>query len=35
MLVRCLYASRAAAGLDADRIQSILEQSRENNPASA
>jgi hypothetical protein len=32
MLVRCLYASRAAEGLDADRIQSILEQSRENNP---
>jgi len=31
MLVRCLYASRAAAGLDAKRIQSILEQSRENN----
>lgn len=31
MLVRCLYASRAAAGLDAGRIQSILEQSRENN----
>ena len=32
MLVRCLYASRAVAGLDAGRIQSILEQSRENNP---
>jgi len=33
MLVRCLYASRAAAGLDAERIQSILVQSRENNPS--
>lgn len=32
MLVRCLYASRAAAPLVAPVVDSILEQSRKNNP---
>jgi len=32
MLVRCLYASRAAAGLSAERVETILTQSRANNP---
>ncbi len=32
MLVRCLYASRAAAPLTDAAIDSILEQSRRNNP---
>jgi len=32
MLVRCLYASRAVAPLTADVMDSILEQSRRNNP---
>ncbi len=33
MLVRCLYASRPAAPLTADVLNSILDQSRKNNPA--
>lgn len=33
MLVRLLYASRPAASLTASIIDSILEQSRQNNPA--
>jgi len=32
MLVRCLYASRAAAPLVSSVVDSILEQSRKNNP---
>ena len=32
MLVRCLYASRATAQLAAPVVDSILEQSRKNNP---
>lgn len=32
MLVRCLYASRPLEALDAPFIESILEQSRKNNP---
>ena len=32
MLVRCLYASRAAAPLSKPVIDSILDQSRRNNP---
>ncbi|MEO5691579.1 MAG: BLUF domain-containing protein [Usitatibacter sp.] len=32
MLIRCLYASRAAKPLSADVLDSILEQSRRNNP---
>ena len=32
MLVRCLYASRAAGPLSADVLDSILEQSCRNNP---
>jgi hypothetical protein len=32
MLVRCLYASRAAAPLTVAAVDSILEQSRRNNP---
>ena len=32
MLVRCLYASRAAVPLVAPVVDSILEQSRKNNP---
>lgn len=32
MLVRCLYASRPAAPLSPDVMDSILEQSRRNNP---
>ena len=32
MLVRCLYASRAAKPLSADVLDSILEQSCRNNP---
>jgi hypothetical protein len=32
MLVRCLYASRAAVPLTADVMDSILEKSRQNNP---
>ncbi len=32
MLVRCLYASRAAAPLVPSVVDSILEQSRKNNP---
>ena len=33
MLVRCLYASRAAVPFDAARVDAIVEQSRRNNPA--
>ncbi len=33
MLVRLMYASRTGADMDADAIQSILRQSKENNPA--
>jgi hypothetical protein len=33
MLVRCLYASRPAASPDAKAVETILEQSRRNNPA--
>ena len=33
MLVRCLYASRPVAPLDAAALDRILEQSRRNNPA--
>jgi hypothetical protein len=33
MLVRLLYASRATAGLSATVVESILEQSRRNNPS--
>jgi Sensors of blue-light using FAD len=33
MLVRCLYASRAAAGTSAAMLDDILAQSRRNNPA--
>ena len=33
MLVRCLYASRAAAGTGAAILDEILAQSRRNNPA--
>lgn len=33
MLVRCMYASRAAAGLDAGQVAAILAQSRRNNTA--
>ena len=33
MLVRCLYASRAAAGTSAAILDDILLQSRRNNPA--
>jgi hypothetical protein len=33
MLVRLLYASRAAAPIDQDTIESILQQSRRCNPA--
>jgi len=32
MIVRCLYASRAKAPLDMAIVDSILEQSRKNNP---
>ncbi len=32
MLVRCLYASRAAVPLTPDVLDAILEQSRKNNP---
>ncbi len=32
MLVRCLYASRAAKPVSADVLDAILEQSRRNNP---
>lgn len=32
MLVRCLYASRAAVPLDPERVEAIVEQSRRNNP---
>ena len=32
MLVRCLYASRAAVPTDGQALQSILAQSRRNNP---
>ena len=32
MLVRLLYASRAANGVDADALASILRQSKEHNP---
>ncbi len=32
MLVRCLYASRPAVPLTPDILDSILEQSRKNNP---
>jgi hypothetical protein len=32
MLVRCLYASRAAAGTDPAMLDDILVQSRRNNP---
>jgi len=33
MLVRCLYASRAHTPLDQGMMDSILDQSRRNNPA--
>ncbi len=33
MLVRCLYASRAAQSLDGASLDEILDQSRRNNPA--
>lgn len=33
MLVRLMYASRAAAGLDADALSAILRQCKDNNPA--
>ncbi|MDH4389881.1 MAG: BLUF domain-containing protein [Aquabacterium sp.] len=33
MLVRLLYASRAAAHMDQDALQGILRQSKGNNPA--
>jgi Sensors of blue-light using FAD len=33
MIVRCVYASRAAKPLDARLIDDILEKSRRNNPA--
>ena len=33
MLVRCLYASRAATPLDPGRVDLIVEQSHRNNPA--
>lgn len=33
MLVRLMYASRAAEGLDADALHEILKQSRAGNPA--
>ena len=33
MLVRCLYASRAAGNLTDDILDDILQQSRQNNPA--
>lgn len=33
MLVRCLYASRAAAGTSAAMLDDILAQSRRNNPS--
>ena len=32
MLVRLLYASRAARGVDADALAAILKRSREHNP---
>ena len=32
MLVRFLYASRAATPIDAERVEAIVEQSRRNNP---
>jgi hypothetical protein len=32
MLVRCTYASRAAAGLSESQVDAILAQSRRNNP---
>lgn len=32
MLVRCLYASRAAAPVSASQLDQILDQSRKNNP---
>lgn len=32
MLVRLLYASRAASGLDAEELHNILKQSKANNP---
>ena len=32
MLVRCLYASRAASALDGAKIDAIVEQSHRNNP---
>ena len=33
MIVRCVYASRAASALTAPMIEDILEKSRVNNPA--
>ncbi len=33
MLVRCMYASRAAAGLEGAQVDAILAQSRRNNAA--
>lgn len=33
MLVRLLYASRAASGVDADALNAILRQSKAHNPA--
>lgn len=34
MLVRCLYASRAAKPIEGDGLDAILRQSRRNNPQS-
>ncbi|MEO6896729.1 MAG: BLUF domain-containing protein [Caldimonas sp.] len=34
MLVRLMYASRAAASVDADALATILRQSKEHNPSS-
>jgi hypothetical protein len=33
MMVRCVYASRAAANLSSQMIEDIVESSRQNNPA--
>jgi hypothetical protein len=33
MLVRLMYASRAASAVDADSLAAILRQSKQNNPA--
>jgi len=34
MIVRCVYASRAASGLSTTMVEDILETSRSHNPAS-